>query len=172
MLCLSRWSKLLVKVKVKYEVTQSCPTLCDSMDCSLPGSSVCVILQSRVLEWVAVFFSRKSSQPRDRTWVSCIAGRCFTIWYTREDRKTPSRSVQSLLSSGDWDTQQGAGLHSVQCLCSHNLPTINMFSLYLLQCLCPDEEGKNFPTHQNHFMFLIVCHFCRWRTKYFTLNPL
>ena len=61
------------------EVTQSCPTLCDPMDCSLPGSSVHRIFQARVLEWVAISFSRGSSQPRDRTQVSCTAGRCFTI---------------------------------------------------------------------------------------------
>ena len=61
------------------EVAQSSPTLCDPMDCSLPGSSAHGILQARVLEWVAVSFSRRSSQPRDRTWVSRIAGRHFTI---------------------------------------------------------------------------------------------
>ena len=61
------------------EVAQSCPTLCDPMDCSLPGSSIRGILQARVLEWVAVSFSRRSSQPRDRTRVSRIAGRRFTI---------------------------------------------------------------------------------------------
>ena len=70
---------LLMKVKNESEVTQSCRTLCDAMDCSLPGSSVHGILQTRVLEWVAVFFSKTSSQPRDQTWVSHIAGRCFTI---------------------------------------------------------------------------------------------
>ena len=48
------------------EVTQSCPTLCDPMDCSLPGSSVRGILQARVLKWVAISFSRRSSQPSDR----------------------------------------------------------------------------------------------------------
>ena len=66
------------------EVTQSCPTLCDPMDCSLPGSSLHGILQTRVLEWVAISFSRGSSQPRDWTWVSCIPGRRFNIWATRE----------------------------------------------------------------------------------------
>ena len=50
------------------------------MDCSLPGSSVHGILQARILEWVAISFSRESSWPRDRTWVSCIAGRLFSIW--------------------------------------------------------------------------------------------
>ena len=59
------------------EVTQSCPTLCDPMDCSLPGSSVHGIFQARVLEWVATSFSRESSQLRDRILVSRIAGRCF-----------------------------------------------------------------------------------------------
>ena len=66
------------------EVTQSCPTLWESMDCSPPGSSVHGIFQVRILEWVAISFSRGSSQPRDWTWVSCIAGRRFTIWATRE----------------------------------------------------------------------------------------
>ena len=63
---------------------QSCPTVCDPVDCSLPGFSVHWIFQARVLEWVALSFSRGSSWPRDRTQVSCIAGRCFTLWATRE----------------------------------------------------------------------------------------
>ena len=54
------------------------------MNCSLPGSSVQGIFQSRIVEWVAVSFSRASSQPKDRTWFSRIAGRLFTIWGTRE----------------------------------------------------------------------------------------
>ena len=68
------------KLRLKWsEVVQSCPTVCDPMDCSLPGSSVRGIFQARVLEWVAISFSRGSSWPRDRTWVSCIAHRRFTI---------------------------------------------------------------------------------------------
>ena len=72
---------------VKYllsEVAQSCPTLCDPIDGSLPGSSVHGIFQARVLEWVAISFSRESSRPRDRTQVSHIVRRCFTVWATRE----------------------------------------------------------------------------------------
>ena len=65
-------------------VTQSYPTLCDPMDCSLPGSSVHEILQARILEWVAISFCRGSSQPRDWSWVSCTTGRFFTNWATRE----------------------------------------------------------------------------------------
>ena len=65
-------------------VTQSCLTLCDPMDCSPPGSSVHGILQARILEWVAMPSSGESSQPRDQIQVSRIAGRCFTLWATRE----------------------------------------------------------------------------------------
>ena len=57
---------------------------CDSMDSSLPGSTVCGILQARILEWVAISFSRGSSWPRDQTQVSCIAGRLFIDWDTRK----------------------------------------------------------------------------------------
>ena len=61
------------------KVTQSCPTLCDPVNCSPPGCSVQGILQARILEWVAMPSSRGSSQPRDRSWVSGIAGRRFTL---------------------------------------------------------------------------------------------
>ena len=66
------------------EVTLSCLTLCDPVDCSPPGSSVYGILQARILKWVANSFSRGSSLPRDRTQVFRIAGRCFNLWATRE----------------------------------------------------------------------------------------
>ena len=61
------------------EVAQSCPTLCDPMDCSLPGSSVHGIFQAIVLEWIVISFSKESSQPRDRTRVSHIVDRRFTV---------------------------------------------------------------------------------------------
>ena len=69
---------------LKVLVTQLCPILCDPMDCSLPGSSVHGILQARILKWVAISYSKGSSQPRDQTRVSRTAGRFFTIWATRE----------------------------------------------------------------------------------------
>ena len=65
-------------------VTQSCPTLCNPMDCSPPGSSVHGIFQARLLEWVAISFSRGSPQPRNRTQISWIAGRFLTLWATGE----------------------------------------------------------------------------------------
>ena len=70
--------------KKENEVTQSCPTLWDPMDCSPPGSPIHGIFQARILEWVVISFSRRSFQPRDWAWVSRIVGRCFTIWATRE----------------------------------------------------------------------------------------
>ena len=65
--------------KVRGQVAQLCPTLCNPMDHTLHG-----ILQAWILEWVAIPFSRGSSQPRDWTQVSHIAGRSFTIWATRK----------------------------------------------------------------------------------------
>ena len=73
---------LLAPVLVKMLVAQLCPTLCNPRDCSLRGSSVHGILQARILEWVAISFSRGSSQPRDQTWNSHTVGRFFTIWTT------------------------------------------------------------------------------------------
>ena len=58
--------------------------ICNPMDCSLPGCSVYGILKTKILEWVAIPSSSESSQPRDQTQVSCIVGRFFTIWATRE----------------------------------------------------------------------------------------
>ena len=66
------------------KVTQMCLTLWEPMDCSPPGSSVHGISQAKILEWVAIPISRRSSQSRDQTWVSFIAGRFFTIWTTKE----------------------------------------------------------------------------------------
>ena len=77
-------------------LAQLCPTICDPMDCSLPGSSVHGILQAGILEWVAIPSSRGSSQPRDRTHVSCVsctAGRFSTTSATWE-----APNVSSLVS--------------------------------------------------------------------------
>ena len=82
-----QWSKTFEWVS---EVAQSCQTLCDLMDCSPPGSTTHGIFQARILEWVAISFSRRSSRPRDWTHVShmvSIVGRRFTVWATREDPK-------------------------------------------------------------------------------------
>ena len=65
-------------------VAQSCPTLWDHRDCSLPGSSVHGILQARILDWAVIPFSQFSSQLRRWTQVSCIAGRFFIMWTSRK----------------------------------------------------------------------------------------
>ena len=71
------WSQIVfINCKAKAKIAQLCPTLCDSMDYTVHG-----ILQVRILEWVAVPFSRESSQPRDQT---PIAGGFFTSWATKE----------------------------------------------------------------------------------------
>ena len=74
----TEWGRA-TSVEVKVLVAQSRQTLCDPLDCSPPGSSVHAILQARILEWVAILFSRGSSQARDRIQVSCIADRFFSI---------------------------------------------------------------------------------------------
>ena len=61
-------------------IVQSCPNLCNPMHCSPPDSAVHGIFQARILEWVAISSSRGSSQPRDQTLISCIAGGFFTCW--------------------------------------------------------------------------------------------
>ena len=66
------------------EVTQSCPTLCDPMDCNQLGFSIHGILQARKLEWIAISFTKGSSRPRDQTQVSRTGSRTFNLWATRE----------------------------------------------------------------------------------------
>ena len=83
-------------------VAQSCPTLCNPVDCSLPGSSVHEILQARTLEWVAISFSRGSSLSRDWTLVSRIAGRHFNLSATREAQQGPSSQSYGFSSSHVW----------------------------------------------------------------------
>ena len=78
------WGHLRRSEKVKVLAAQSCLILCDPMGCKLLGSSVHGILQAIILEWVTIRFPRESSRPWDQTQVSCIAGRFFTIWATRE----------------------------------------------------------------------------------------
>ena len=81
-LMISTTSKNVKKVdslEVEVLVTQLCPTVCDPVGYSPPGSSFHGTLQARILEWVAIAFSRGSSRPMDGTQVSCIAGRHFTL---------------------------------------------------------------------------------------------
>ena len=116
------------------EVTQSCPTLCNPMDCSLQGSSVHEIFQARLLEGVAIPFSRGSSWPRDQTWVSCTAGRLFTIWATRE---AIVRGRGSISHFSPMDTK----LFSINLLQSLSLPQHNagfiIYQMSMCNWVCP-----------------------------------
>ena len=80
-------------------VAQLYPILCDPMDCSPPVSSVQGILQARILEWIAIPFSRGSSQPMDQTLVSCIAGKLFTIWATGKTSRRHLALLNSIFPS-------------------------------------------------------------------------
>ena len=91
-------AKVQTCVVVVVLVAQSCPTFCNPMDCSPPGSSVHGILQAIILKWVALSFSRGSSQPRDQIQVSHTACRFFTIWacvrvYTLKAMATHSNTL-------------------------------------------------------------------------------
>ena len=82
------WNSLSNYIKIYTCVhAQLCPTLCDPMNCSLPGSSVHGILQATILEWVVISSSKGSSQPRDWICISCITGRFFTDELLGEDPK-------------------------------------------------------------------------------------
>ena len=109
---------------------QSCLTLYDPMDCSPPVSSVHGILQARILEWTAIPFSRGSSWPRDWTWVSCIAGRFFTIWAIGE-----SPLVTKLYPTF-------CDLMACRLLCPRDFPSKNtkVGSHFLLQGIFPEPE--------------------------------
>ena len=136
---------------------QLCPTLCDPMDCNPPGSSVHGILRARILQWVAMPSSRGSSQPRNRTQVSRIAGGFFTIWATREaqywdtdarlqaraDRSDDTRSPQfwmewwSLLSL----TLCGRGLRTARTC--FTLPSTSVTGKVVVWCRLSLRRGRD-----------------------------
>ena len=102
-------------------VAQSCPTLCNPMDYSPPGSFVLEILQGRILERIAIFFSRGSFWPRDGIPVSCIAGRFFTVWATGK----PNWLNAVDFFSSMWSTQHGDRSSSYLCvLVTQSYPTL------------------------------------------------
>ena len=118
-------------------VAQSRPTLCDPMGCSPPSSSVHGILQARILEWVAIPFSRGSPQPRDRTQVSCIAGRFFTS-------KPPGKPALELKSKSESHSVVCNSLRPHGLYSSWNSPGQNsgVDSLSLRQGISP-TQGSN-----------------------------
>ena len=141
---------------MKVKVTQSCPTLCDSMDC------VHGILQARLLEWVAFPFSGESSQPRDWTQVSHIAGGFFTKWATREAQEY--WSGYPIPSPADLpDPGIEAGSPALQ---EDSLPTelqgkhICIYQLYVYIYLLPLR-----PPSQNSLLLPHLSHLCYFSTS-------
>ena len=123
---------LLSFLPVKVKLAQLCPTLCNPMDYTVHG-----ILQARILEWIAFPFSRGSSQPRDRTQVSHIAGGFFTSWATREARL----SWQSLIYVTNFRELLVLSLFFLNfinfyCLCEFLLSALSLFYCGFSDFLC------------------------------------
>ena len=116
------------------------PTLCDPMDCSPPGSSVHeIFFLARILEGVAISFSRGSSQPRDRTWVSCIAGEFFTISITREAQL----GLKTSLSNSHFPSLRRSTSPNTQ-LCSYShwgIPFLYALALFFSKKQLPGGPG-------------------------------
>ena len=111
------------------------------MDYSSPGSSVYVILQARILEWVAIPFSRGSSRPRDRTRVSHIAGRFFTGWATRETHPLQYFCLKTCLDRGAWWARDWGACWSEPDIAEHTAhlstsPSIHWLMLELKKDCC------------------------------------
>ena len=146
--------------EVKESESQSCLTLCYPIDCIPPFSSVDGILQARILEWVTISFSTGSSQPRDWTCVSCIAGQLFTIWATRE--VTVIKNLPAMQETQAWLLGQEDPLEKER----------TTRSSVACETPCPEEParlqsmglqrvGYNWVTNQQHLQMLLhfFCHF-------------
>ena len=128
-------------------VAQSCPTLCDPMDNTVHG-----ILQARILEWVVFTFSRGSSQPRDRTQVSCVAGGLFTSWATRE-APTLCRGICKI------HTYTHTHTHTY----SHTCISLTFLSgLYLMTLALYATNNLSYKAHLSHNWIKILLKNCRY----------
>ena len=131
-------------------VAQSCLALCDSMDCSPPGSSVYGILQASILKRVTISYSRRSSQPRDQTWVSCIVDRFSAIWATREDSTNPfscsnQESLHFLVSKENFP-KSGISLDGRRWRQRNNKARLfKTMTLSLRHCLCSKNLSSDLP---------------------------
>ena len=144
---------------VNSESAQSYPTLCDPMYCSPPGSSIHGILWAGIQEWVAISFSRGVSQPRDWTQVSCIAGRRFNIWATREAQGV-CRCV---------DLSQAFLFCSIDlyfCLCASTI-----LSWWLYPCTCQPYMIIFYVSLTSNTMSSLVQGSCLISTLYFQYRP-
>ena len=123
---------------------------CNSMDCSLPGSSVHGIFQARILEWVAISFSRKSSQPRDRTRVSCFAGRFGTIEPpVRTEESTKCSENPRAVMTGFLGEVRQAGLKTLGWDLEESLEICISISIQRTH-LCPGAGGRKVSAEAGH----------------------
>ena len=134
---------MCMRASVHAKSLQSCPTLCDPMDCSPPGSSVHGILQARTLEWVAMTSSRGSSWPRDWTQVSCI-GRQFL--YHERHLESPRKNIghdkcqildceraeEPDRAGGTWRSKSLVLFHFSSCIVQSTRRNVFKPSLYVL----------------------------------------
>ena len=153
---------------------QSCPTFCYPRYYNLPGSSVHWILQARILEWVAIAFSKGSSQHRDQTWVSCISDRFFTIWATRETHAnalqwvyTEAQSLLAVKSSAILDLFGSNHLCRVPSLCH----SFKVYASLLPSCLsftnpCPIWKIE-FLEYGNWVIFCLDSHDLAYEMSHF-----
>ena len=148
------------------------------MDCTPPGSPVHVILQTRVLEWVAISFSKGSSRPRDWTHVSHIVGRLLSVWATREVQQLlglgpnlSPRGVTASLIKGTWDRTGKPGPRPAG-RCSEDAPPSNyiffflfyfIFKLYITVLVLPNIKMNPPQVHQITF---------KGRMKWLLLNEM
>jgi len=120
---------LLCKLCCYCLIPVTCPTLWHYIDCRLQDTSVHGISQARILEWVAIFFSRRSSWPRDQTHISCIGRRILYHWSTREDLVNYKTDIKVLASSSQ---------HKLQALLYPNsdlLTPITILNAFVIQLL-------------------------------------
>ena len=114
--------------KVKVKVTRLCLTLRDPMDYTVHG-----ILQARMLEWVAIPFSRGSSEPRDQTQVSLIAGGFFISWATREAQENWFFQLLGVVLTADSQLKSSTGVtFGESSLPSITTPSLGSFYLWLI----------------------------------------
>ena len=128
-ICANR--RCLECLKVKVLVNQSRPILCDPMGGSPPGSSVHEISQARIMEWVAIPFSRWSFQPRDLTQVSHVAGRFFIIWAIYLSKRQPSQKGETL-SSLESDSFIVQAPTTVGCITLQKIRSISSFRFLII----------------------------------------
>ena len=128
----------LTPTESESEIAQSCLTPCDPMDCSLSGSSVHGIFQARVLEWIAISFSRGSSQTRKQNRVSCIAGRGF---YRLSHQGSLLKEIPKALP----DVALPSNLIPLPPFISHRIPFLPYF-LASMPLICCSLSWKALPS--------------------------